>query len=116
MTVGQRIEAILGAMPDTRNSDAELWLVYAYKSGLGLSKEQERIFRDMPSFETIRRTRQKLQEQGKYPANDNVRTVRQAKAANVRTNITNAVPGQVIELTDGLVNLGNGKFILPFGQ
>jgi len=116
MTTADRIEAILRAVPDTRNSDLELWLIYARKSGLELTREQEAIIRDMPSFETIVRVRRKLQEQGKYPASANIKAMRHAKASNTRANIVKAEPDQIVKLTDGLVDIGGGKVILPFGE
>lgn len=42
------------------------------KSGMELSPRQKQVFRDMPSAETITRVRRQLQEQGKYPAEEEV--------------------------------------------
>ena len=87
MTVSERVENILRASHSARNSDLELWLIYAKKSGLNLTREQEEALRDMPSFETIRRTRQKIQEQGKYLADKEVEEARYNKFKEVRKDI-----------------------------
>lgn len=87
MTVSERVENILKASHMARNSDLELWLIYAKKSGLNLTREQEEVLRDMPSFETIRRSRQKIQEQGKYLADEVVKEARYNKFKEVRRDI-----------------------------
>ena len=87
MRVSERVENILKVSQKARNSDLELWLIYAKKSGLSLSKEQEEVLREMPSFETIRRSRQKIQEQGKYLADKEVEEARYNKFKEVRRDI-----------------------------
>ena len=87
MTVHDRIENILRVSHKARNSDLELWLIYAKKSGLNLTREQEEVLRDMPIFETIRRSRQKIQEQGKYLADKEVEEARYNKFKEVRRDI-----------------------------
>jgi hypothetical protein len=91
MTTTECVENILRASHAARNSDFELWLVYAAKSGLELSERQISVLRDMPSFETIRRTRQKLQEQGLYPADPSVDKRRFEKFKQVRQTISEPV-------------------------
>lgn len=61
MTVKERIRAILSASRAARNSDLELWIIYANKSGMELTERQIKVLRDMPSMETLRRTRQVIQ-------------------------------------------------------
>lgn len=80
MTITQRVENILRASQDARNSDKELWLIYAQKSGVGLSSQQLEAIRDMPSFETLRRVRQKIQQVGSYPATESITKERAHKA------------------------------------
>ena len=87
MTILQRIENILQVSQAARNSDKELWLIYAQKSGMNLTPEQIKTYKDMPSSETIRRTRQQLQMQGKYPASKRVEQYRFNKFRQVRQNI-----------------------------
>lgn len=103
MRVSERVENILKVSQKARNSDLELWLIYAKKSGLSLSKEQEEVLREMPSFETIRRTRQKLQEQGLYPADEEVNEARYKKFKEVRQNIRDVEPDVLIEPTKYII-------------
>lgn len=72
MKTSQRVENILIASQRARNSDKYLLIIYMQRSGMHLTKEQIRIFEDMPSAETITRVRRQLQEQGKYPATKQV--------------------------------------------
>ena len=87
MTVHDRIVNILRVSHKARNSDLELWLIYAQNSGLNLSDKQIEVLKDMPSFETIRRTRQKIQEQGEYLADKEVHEARYHKFKEVRGSI-----------------------------
>ena len=87
MTVHDRIVNILRVSHSARNSDLELWLIYAKKSGLNLTREQIEVLKDMPSFETIRRTRQKIQERGNYLADKEVDEARYNKFKEVRGSI-----------------------------
>lgn len=88
MNVTQRVSNILGASHAARNSDLELLIIYMQKSGMALSDEQIRTFKAMPSMETIRRTRQKIQMDGKYPADPKVNEARYNKFKNVRQYIS----------------------------
>lgn len=63
-----------------RNSDKELYLDIMEHYGLMLTPKQKEIFRDMPSLESVRRLRQKFQEQGEYPADQKVARTRSFKA------------------------------------
>lgn len=87
MNITQRVQAILGASKAARNSDKELLLIYMQKAGMGLSDAQVRVFREMPSPETIRRTRQKIQEAGDFPADKEVDEARFQKFKHVRESI-----------------------------
>lgn len=87
MNVTQRVEAILKAVPATRDSDTELLIIYMQKAGMELSDRQIAKFKQLPSMETIRRIRQKLQEQGKYPASKAVDKARFEKYRKVRGSI-----------------------------
>lgn len=72
MKTSERVENILKASQRARNSDKYLLIIYMQRSGMNLTKEQIRIFEDMSSAETITRVRRQLQEQGKYPADEEV--------------------------------------------
>lgn len=87
MNISERVENILKVSRDARNSDKELLIIYMQKAGMDLSQKQRNIFRDMPSSETIRRIRQKFQEQGKYKADKAVDEARFNKYRKVRYNI-----------------------------
>lgn len=118
MTIADRVKAILSAMPKTRDSDLELWLVYAYKSGLKLTPEQQEVIKGMPSFETITRVRRKLQENGKYKASAEVARARQdkARAMQVTAPKANADTTARVLVSGGKIDLGNGRIVLPYGK
>lgn len=88
MTIRQRVENILRLVPATRNSDTELQIVYMQKAGMELTDKQKQLFRDLPSMETIRRVRQKIQEEGKYPATKEVEQARYEKFKQTRQTIS----------------------------
>lgn len=97
MTIQDRVENILKVSDKARNSDRELMLIYMQKSGMELTSKQMEVFRNMPSMETIRRIRQKLQEQGKYPASEQVNEERYRKFKQTRQNIKYQSPEQLLE-------------------
>lgn len=115
MTTAQRVEAILERVPIARNSDTELWLIYAQKSGLNLTPEQEQIIRDMPTFETITRVRRKLQENGDYQASQAVRQRREFKSKVVKNSVDDLETLGIAlgEQPDGSIYLGNNKWVRP---
>ena len=79
MKINERVENILKASVDARNSDNELLIIYMQKSGMELTPKQIQIFKDLPSMETITRVRRQLQEQGKYEASEQVNEARYEK-------------------------------------
>lgn len=87
MTITDRVKSILKASKPSRNDDKELWIIYAQKSGVNLSSFQIDKIREMPSFETIRRVRQKIQEQGQFEADPKVQEARYEKYKKVRGQI-----------------------------
>lgn len=97
MTVTERVENILKVSKNARNSDRELLIIYMQKSGMNLSDEQIKIFRKLPSMETIRRIRQKLQENGKYLADKGVEEQRYNKFKQVKQNIKHESPEKLLE-------------------
>lgn len=76
--VGRKVENVLKAYPETRNSDKKLimyvWKLYHDKDFMQDAGGKWWIdvdaIMDMPSPESIRRSRQTLQELGMYPATD----------------------------------------------
>lgn len=120
MTTTERIKNILRASHAARNDHFELWLIYARKSGLSLSDEQLRVIERMPAFETIRRTCQKIQREGReyeevhhgqkspYTADLKTNDARFEKFKQVRQNIQSEDPEKLLE--------SQGYKILPFGE
>lgn len=92
MNVTQQVENILSVSRQARNSDKELQIIYMQKSGMQLTPQQIEIFRVMPSLETVRRIRQKLQEGGTYPADQKIKQARDWKAMRVQQNAPSAKP------------------------
>lgn len=86
MKILEQVESILRYVPRARNSDRELFIIYMQKSGMSLTPAQERKFRDMPSLETVRRSRQLLQERGLYPADKAVDEQRHEKFRQMTDN------------------------------
>ena len=100
MRISYIVENTLERYPETRSSDQLLLLAVWSRLGFALSESQRQKFLNMPSSETIRRIRQKIQEQGKYPASENVRKHRKFKSMQVQQLIPNMKPDRV----DFLIN------------
>lgn len=66
MKISSTVEEILRYSREARNSDKELLIKMMEHYGLCLTVAQKEIFKAMPSTETVRRIRQKFQEEGKY--------------------------------------------------
>lgn len=103
MTITQQVRNLLSFSPKARNDDKELYILYLQKSGMELTDKQLAIFRDMPSLETVRRIRQKLQESGEYVAAEPVRKKRHQKSLEMQQNAPTAKPETLerILLKDG---------------
>ena len=97
MNLTQQVESLLRHLPQTRNSDKELFVCFMQKYGLELSPKQIAKFKQMPSLETVRRTRQKIQEQGKFEASEAVNEDRYKKFQSVRNNIKSVEPEKLLE-------------------
>lgn len=97
MRISEQVEGILRVSRAARNSDRELLLIYFQKFGMDLSPRQIELFRQMPSTETIRRTRQSLQEKGKYPADQAVEEARFEKYKAVKQGIGYETPEALLE-------------------
>ncbi len=80
MRLLQTVEQILTDNPKARSSDKVLFVELMAHYGLKLTPVQEDKFLDMPSLESARRLRQKMQEQGKYPADPEIKKEREHKA------------------------------------
>ena len=91
----------------SRNSDRILLLEVWESYGLFLTPQQRIAFMDVPSAETIRRIRQKIQEEGKYPPTESIRKHRKFKSLQIQQSIPNTKPENV----DKLIN--NRLFDIP---
>ena len=81
------VEQMLKNFPDTRNSDIRLILAVWTREGLELSPEQYAKIQKCSNPESIRRTRQKLQENGKYLAQADIKDARMKKEVKVRQGL-----------------------------
>lgn len=97
MNVTDRVENILKYAPKTRDSDTELIITYMQKAGMELSPKQIEVFKSLPKMETIRRIRQKFQEEGQYLASPEVDKARFKKFKEVRTNIQHLSAEELLE-------------------
>jgi len=84
--ISRVVEMCLRDYPETRDSDRKLLVKVWEHCGLYLSEAQRHKFFGIASPESIRRTRQKIQESGKYPASDRVKHVRELKSQIVQQN------------------------------
>lgn len=87
MTTKETVENVLQKQPETRDNDRLLIMKVWEEQGLVLTPEQKHIFKNIASPETIRRTRQLLQESGEYEASEKVSSARQGLEAETRSNI-----------------------------
>ncbi|MCX7951041.1 MAG: hypothetical protein N2594_03735 [Clostridiales bacterium] len=69
--VKNQVEFILNNYPETRNDDKRL-TAYVLKEFYKVNSIDDIYKPEVPSLESIRRCRQKLQEQGKYQATEKV--------------------------------------------
>lgn len=116
MNISERVKNILKAVPATRSSDKELLIVYMQKAGMDLTPSQIALFKDLPSMETIRRVRQKIQENGELLANPEVEKARFEKYKQTKGAIGVTNPSEAEELLDGTLVLPDGRKVLPYGQ
>jgi hypothetical protein len=103
MRVTNLVEQILRDNEKTRNSDKLLLLEIWTRLGFELTDAQRSKFIDMPSSETIRRIRQKIQEGGKYPATERIRSERYHKSLVMQQNAPSAKPKRIEEISEGLL-------------
>lgn len=92
MRVTPIVKRVLRDKERTRNSDKELLLACWEEMGFYLSESQRAKFREMPSTETIRRIRQKIQQGGEYMAKDKIKHEREIKSQEMQQNSPSAKP------------------------
>lgn len=108
MKISEQVSNILKVSSKARNDDRELLILYMAKFGMNLSEEQIATFRKMPSVETIRRTRQQLQERGMYPASPEVDKARFEKHMAMKNMVNAESPENILEQ--------QGYRVLPWGS
>ena len=96
--INKIIEMCLRDYPKTRDSDKALLIHVWEHCGLYLSEVQRDKFFQITSPETIRRTRQKIQESGKYPASKRVGDSRRIKGLVIQQNAPIASPKRMTQL------------------
>lgn len=90
MTLKEKIKTLLWRNPILRNSDKELLLEIFRIKEVGLTKAQEEMIKELPSFESITRARRKAQEEiKKLQAVEEVRQARQIKETEYRSKYSN---------------------------
>lgn len=97
MKVSKLVEQCLRDLPDTRDSDRKL-LIAVWERQMGQQMHpnlKEFIMHKAFSPESIRRTRQKFQEQGMYKASDKVDQARFDKFRQVKHNVASSSPEQL---------------------
>ena len=77
------VRQILAQFPETRSDDKELIIRAWEAQGLILSFYQKQKLRTIFSNETIRRSRQKIQEEGLFPPDEKTRRGRKLKQAKM---------------------------------
>lgn len=100
MKISDNVKYILATNHNARNSDRELLVAYMELCEMGLTEHQKEIFRYMPSMETIRRIRQKVQERGLFLADKQIKRERNFRAATIQQNIPTTSPDKVERLVE----------------
>lgn len=91
MNLTSQIKSVLNQNTLARDSDQELIIQVLLKRGIEFTFRQLQIVREL-NFESVRRTRQRLQATGKFLPSPEVAEQRKKKAKAVRQNIVNATP------------------------
>lgn len=99
MKISKLTESVLALSPLARNSDKELHIAVLIRLGAELTPKTIEILRSY-SFESVRRTRQKLQEQGKYLADKKVALERRMKGYEAQQNMPTTKPENVDLFTE----------------
>jgi hypothetical protein len=100
MTTSKIIEQTLRDNPGTRNSDRKLILEVWRRQGFELTAYQEEMFWRVGSAESIRRTRQKLQEKGLFLATEPIQKERARRGLKTRAIIVNVEPERLPQIFD----------------
>ena len=100
------VEYVLLNYRSARDSDIDLIIRVWQQEGLKLTYQQTELLKDKCSKpETIRRLRQKLQEQGEYKASEKVDEARFTKSVETRQSIGVTSPKETEEVLNHAVNV-----------
>ncbi len=105
------VNGLLMKYQNCRDSDSDLMIGVLQVAGANLTPKQREVIRGI-NFESIRRLRQRLQEQGKYPASPEVAAQRKQKAELIK----NAVPYGNEELLQKLINKPRPEWLDGIGS
>lgn len=97
------IETVLKESPETRSSDKELYIKVWEHYGFYMSESQKAEFRELPSSETIRRIRQKLQEKGQYQASEKIARHRHVKSQEVQQRMPTTKPEKIQPMLEDIM-------------
>lgn len=95
MKIKQKVERGLSVDKKTRDNDKLLMLAVWEIEGFFLSDVQKSKFMEVSSPETIRRMRQKLQEEGKYKASEEVGEERYNRYVETRAAMPRVDSGEM---------------------
>ena len=98
--VTNTVRAILSRSKIARNSDRHLLIEFMQISGMELTEKQQEVFLHLPSLESVRRVRQKLQENGNYPADEKIARERDYKSMRMQQMTPNASPESIEKVID----------------
>lgn len=98
--VTNTVSAILSRSKIARNSDRHLLLEFMQVMGMELKPYQQELFLSLPSLESVRRVRQKLQENGKYLADEKIAHERDYKSMRMQQMTPGASPETIEKVID----------------
>lgn len=90
MRVKDKVARVLSQKPETRDNDKLLMLYVWQIEGLNLSESQLKVWKNASSPESIRRMRQKFQEEGEFKASEDVEQKRYEKYVETKDAISQA--------------------------
>ena len=99
MRTKKLVERVLEQKPEARDDDKLLMLYVWQMQGLHFSEGQLKAFKNASSPESIRRTRQKFQQDGEYKASEKVEEQRYQMYTETRNAIPTA-PAAISWLND----------------
>lgn len=100
MRVVDIVSNILQTSRQARNSDKHLIIKFMAHYGIHLNATQQSILMNMPSFETARRIRQKLQQEGKYTPDQTIADDRNFRGMRTQQMMPKLKSDQIEKITE----------------